>query len=179
MDILASGGQKWLCSPFGSGFAYIRKGLHDAFDPPMVSWLAMKGALDFDDQRHYRMEWVESARKFELATNGIQDYLALARSVEIFLEMGVDAVRDHLHRVHQPLMDWMAGRDDVTPVTPLEPARRAGIVSFRPPRPEAAAQALSDAGVHFALREGAVRFAPHFYNTVEEMERAVEVLDGT
>jgi selenocysteine lyase/cysteine desulfurase len=28
-----------------------------------------------------------------------------------------------------------------------------------------------------SLREGAIRLAPHCYNTVEEMEKVVEVLD--
>lgn len=176
VDIMASGGQKWLCSPFGSGFAYVRRELQERFDPPMVSWLSMEGATDFDDQRHYRMAWVDGARKFELATHGVQDYLALARSVEIFLEMGVDAVRRHVHAVHEPLLRWMEGRDDVTPVTPLDPARRAGIVSLVLPGLEATASALADAGVVFAVREGAIRFAPHFYNTVEEMEEVVEIL---
>jgi selenocysteine lyase/cysteine desulfurase len=28
------------------------------------------------------------------------------------------------------------------------------------------------------LREGAIRLSPHFYNTVEEMEKVVEILEG-
>jgi selenocysteine lyase/cysteine desulfurase len=29
-----------------------------------------------------------------------------------------------------------------------------------------------------SLREGAIRLSPHFYNTVEEMEKVIDVLDG-
>ena len=35
------------------------------------------------------------------------------------------------------------------------------------------------AGVVCAVREGAVRFSPHFYNTADEMRRAVAVLERT
>jgi selenocysteine lyase/cysteine desulfurase len=28
------------------------------------------------------------------------------------------------------------------------------------------------------MREGAIRLSPHLYNTVEEMERVVEILEG-
>jgi selenocysteine lyase/cysteine desulfurase len=31
--------------------------------------------------------------------------------------------------------------------------------------------------VTFAVRERAIRFAPHVYNTVEEMEQVVAILD--
>jgi selenocysteine lyase/cysteine desulfurase len=37
---------------------------------------------------------------------------------------------------------------------------------------------LKAAGVVCAFREGAIRFSPHAYNTPEEMEKVVEVLDG-
>ena len=179
IDVLASGGQKWLCAPWGSGFTYVRRERIGSLTPPVVSWLGVEGATRFEDMLHYRMDFLDSARRFELATLGLQDYLALARSVEIFQEMGVGRVEAHIREVHEPLWAWLRGRRDVTVITPEEPARRAGIVSFRPPDPHAAAERLSKAGVVFALREGAVRLAPHFYNTVDQMERVVAVLDRT
>jgi hypothetical protein len=33
VDILATGGHKWLCGPFGTGFAYIRQELCEAYEP--------------------------------------------------------------------------------------------------------------------------------------------------
>ncbi len=41
---------------------------------------------------------------------------------------------------------------------------------------EAVLQALTDAGVTAAVRGGKLRFSPHFYNTREEMDRAVAAL---
>ncbi len=177
IDILAAGGQKWLCAPWGSGLAYVRRELQEAFEPPMVSWLAVKGGARFDDMLHYRMEWLDSARRFELATLGVQDYLGLACSVEMLLEMDVTEVERYIHHLHQPLVDWIASQPDVQPVTPLEPHRRAGILSFVPRDLGRAISALEDLGAVFGVRQGAIRLAPHFYNTREEIDRVVEALD--
>lgn len=176
-DLVTSGGQKWLCSPWGSGFTWIAPEHRHRFDPPMVSWLAMEASRDFEDMLSYRWAFLDDGRKFELASLGIQDYVALAHSVELFVEMGVGAVREHIAAVHAPLLEWMASHDDVELVTPADPERRAGILAFTPPELQASAEALRDAGVIFAVREGAIRLSPHFYNTVEEMETVVGVLD--
>jgi selenocysteine lyase/cysteine desulfurase len=38
---------------------------------------------------------------------------------------------------------------------------------------------LKAARIVSSMREGAIRLSPHFYNTVEEMERVVEVLEDS
>jgi selenocysteine lyase/cysteine desulfurase len=65
----------------------------------------------------------------------------------------------------------------VDAITPLDPRRRAGILSFRPRDLAAAAAALRRIDVAFAQRGGAIRLAPHFYNTTGEMARVVEALE--
>ncbi len=178
VDVLAAGGQKWLCSAWGSGFTYIARGLQARFEPPMASWLGVKGGGRLEDMLQYRMEWVDGARRFELATLGLQDYLVLARSVEVLLEMGVDQVTRHIHQLHGPVIDWAAARKDVRVVTPRDPDRKAGILSVTLPGVERAFEELRQADITCALREGTLRLAPHYYNELEEMERVVRILDG-
>ncbi|MDH5590836.1 MAG: aminotransferase class V-fold PLP-dependent enzyme, partial [Gemmatimonadota bacterium] len=173
IDVLSAGGQKWLCSPWGSGFVYLREELRAGLTPPMVSWLGVRVRGDLGDMLQYRLDWHESARKFELASLGLQDYLGLARAVEILLEMGVDAVRRHVAVLHEPVLDWVTAARSVRLVTPTDGGRRAGIVSFVHPRTQDVAHALSEAGVVFAVREGAIRLSPHFYNTPKEMDAVV------
>ena len=178
VDVLSCGGQKWLCSPWGSGFTYVRRELQARFDPPMVGWLSMKGGTRFEEGLSYGMEWVDDARKFELATLALQDHLGMARSIELFLEMGLDAVEAHIRKVLTPLLEWIDARPDARPLTPTDPMRRAGIFTFGVGDVEAAATALREADVIFSVREGRIRLAPHFYNTPEEMAAVVQILDG-
>jgi len=82
-----------------------------------------------------------------------------------------------IHRLHDLVIEWIESRSDVTAVTPLDPEKRAGVLSFTHPRLQAVAQALEAAGVVLSVREGALRLAPHFYNTTEEMAAVVEILE--
>ena len=55
----------------------------------------------------------------------------------------------------------------------------SGILCLAPGRRSARpSAALKAARIICSLREGAIRLSPHAYNTVEEMERVVSVLDG-
>lgn len=175
-DVLASGGHKWLCAPWGSGFAYVRPGLRDRFDPPMVSWLSKADAVDFDHLLRYGPESLPDGRKFELGTLGMQDYRGMARSLELLLEVGVATIRTHVEELLSPLVEWARGTAGVTPVTPTDPERRAGIFAFHVEDGGRVHSALASEGFTLALREGSLRVAPHFYNTLEEMERLVERL---
>jgi selenocysteine lyase/cysteine desulfurase len=42
----------------------------------------------------------------------------------------------------------------------------------------AASGRLTAAGVTHSLREGAIRMSPHFYNTDEEIDTALALLEG-
>ena len=46
VDVLACGGQKWLLSPWGTGFVYVRRELIAAFDPAITGWLAFENTDD-------------------------------------------------------------------------------------------------------------------------------------
>ena len=47
IDILASGAQKWLLSPWGTGFTYVRQELVHELAPQPVSWMGVRGSDDF------------------------------------------------------------------------------------------------------------------------------------
>ncbi len=176
VDILSAGGQKWLCGPFGSGFTYIRPDLVQRFEPPLPGWLSFESSTEFSSVLGYGFDLLPDARRFEVGSLAIQDYLGLARSAALLGELGVDAIWSHIRAVQQPLLDWAAADPSVVLVSDTRDEHRSGIVSFRTPDVEATAGALRDAGVAFVIREGAIRLAVHFYNTVAEMERVVAVL---
>lgn len=178
VDILACGAQKWLCSPWGSGFSYVNASLRDRFAPPMTGWLSVKQADGFLNLLDYRLDWVDSGRKFEMGTLGMQDYLGMACAVELLLELDPSAIRTHVHGLHDIVLDWAAGRGDVHVVTPRDPDFRAGILAFSTPDDHTVFAVLTEHDVVCALREGLLRLSPHFYNTAGEMERIVELMDG-
>jgi len=54
---------------------------------------------------------------------------------------------------------------------------RSAILCVAPPKPVEAYHGMKRARVVCSLREGAIRLSPHCYNTMEEMEKVIEVLD--
>ena len=175
VDLLACGGQKWLLSPWGSGFLYVRRELVTRLEPMAVGWLAVASTDDFANLLRYDDRLRADARRFELP-NAFHDSLGLAVSVGLLLELGVDAIDAYTRSLGEPLLAWARARG-VPVVSPPEGEHRSAIVCLAPPDAEEARRRLRRAGVVCSLREGSLRFAPHCYNTLEEVERAVGVLD--
>ena len=73
MDILATGGQKWLLSPWGTGFLYVRRELIPLLGPAAVGWMAYEGTDDFTNLVKYSSTLRGDARRFEVGTFGFQD----------------------------------------------------------------------------------------------------------
>lgn len=175
VDILACGAQKWLLSPWGSGFMYVAKPLISQLEPSIASWMAFEGTDDFSTLVQYRDEFRADARRFELITLPFQDFIGMNQSLELLLGIGVDAIQAHLQTLGKPLLDW-ADRNGVRVASPRG-TQGCGIVCLAPERIVESHKALRAAKIFCSLREGSLRISPHCYNTVDEMHRVTETLD--
>jgi selenocysteine lyase/cysteine desulfurase len=176
VDVVACGAQKWLLAPWGSGFVWLRPDLVESLRPVEVSWMATRCSDDFTRLTDYDFTYRDDARKFEVITLPYQDFAGLNESLDLFFEVGLTAVYDRVERLAGRIVDWALGTTGVRLVTPAERERRAGIVAVAPRDPVAASERLTAAGVIHSLREGAIRLSPHFYNTDEEIDAALELL---
>lgn len=177
VHVLATGGQKWLCGPFGTGFAWVRRELVERMEPRVVGWTSMAASAELERVTDYEYRWVDGARRFEVATQPWQDYAGLAESMELLAEADPARIRAHVLALLDPLIAYLRERGAEVGGG-AEPARRSGILAFRTADTDAAYRALTAAGIVCALREGAVRIAPHLYNQPEDLERVMDVLDG-
>jgi selenocysteine lyase/cysteine desulfurase len=176
VDILACGAQKWLLSPWGSGFVYVRRELIRELRPAVTGWMAFEGTDDFTRLTQYNDTLRGDARRFELITLPYQDFAGMNASLTLLLQLGIDNIQHHLRRLHQPVLDW-AARRGVSIVSPTGD-HASGIVCLAPEKVGPAFRALKAAGIICSLREGAIRLSPHAYTTTEEMERVVDILEG-
>ena len=176
VDILACGGQKWLLSPWGSGFVYVRRELISALEPAVTGWMAFEGTDDFSRLTEYNPTFRADARRFEMVTLPYQDFVGMTTSVAMLADLGVEDIQRYTRGLHEPVFRW-ADENGVRVASPRDDAHRSAIVCLAPDHPAEAYHALKRAHVVCSLREGAIRLAPHCYNTVEEMERVLDVLD--
>lgn len=177
IDFLSADGHKWLCGPEGCGIFYCNASLIGHLKPVMAGWLCMVDALDFGN---YRFEFLDSARKFDTGSYNLAGVLGLGAAIEMLLDVGIDKISAHILM----LTDRMVGklRDKGYRVISSRRAGEAsGIVAF-----------ISDVHDHakiqkhlqaehrivIAVREGRLRSSPHLYNSIEEIDRLVELLPG-
>jgi selenocysteine lyase/cysteine desulfurase len=178
VDIFASGAQKWQLGPWGTGFVYVRRDLVTALEPLDVGWACMKSSTDYTRLTEYDFDFFDDARRFEVVTLAYHDFAVANAGTALLLELGVANVAAHIERLASRVVEWVASRSDVRLVTPADPVRRAGVVSFAPRDLDGMAARLRQAHVSFTVREGAIRLSPHCYNTEEEIGRVLEVLQG-
>lgn len=177
VDILACGGQKWLLSPWGSGFVYVRKELIPTLEPAMTGWMAFEGTDDFSRLTEYNPTFRADARRFEMATLPYQDFYGFSQSVELLLDIGLAEIAEVTRSLHEPVLRW-ADAHGMRVVSPRDERHRSAILCIAPEAAVEAYHAIKRARIVCSLREGAIRLSPHCYNTVGEMEKVLDVLEG-
>jgi selenocysteine lyase/cysteine desulfurase len=177
IDLLACGAQKWLLSPWGSGFLYVRHELVAEMTPGIAGWMAFEGTNDFTRLTDYDPTFRSDACRFELATLPFQDLVGMTESIGLLLEVGIEQIHAYLEYVRRPLLAAAeAGAFQLS--SPMDRVHESSIVCVRPQRPTESYRKLKQAGVVCVMREGSIRLSPHFYNTVEEVERVVDILES-
>jgi cysteine desulfurase / selenocysteine lyase len=184
VDVLVVGAQKWLRGPWGSGFAYIRRPLIPRLDPETGGWLSMQQSHDLSRITPARFAYFDDARRFEVATMAYQDFVGLNASLDTLFEAGTDTICRTVKTLAGALADGLAAIPKLRLLTPRDPMKRAGIVSCVTDDPNARTR-LSAAGVAYSARElelGSLhglllRFSPHVYNTMSEIETVLSALD--
>jgi selenocysteine lyase/cysteine desulfurase len=177
VDVLACGAQKWLLSPWGSGFVYVRRELIRELRPPVTGWMAFEGTDDFTRLTQYNDTLRGDARRFELITLPYQDFAGMNASLQLLLELGIPRVQQHLRALHAPVLAW-AERSGSRVVSP-QGEQGSGIICVAPANVGEAFRSLKAAHVVASLREGAIRLSPHAYNTPEELQRVAEILEDS
>jgi selenocysteine lyase/cysteine desulfurase len=177
IDYLAADGHKWLLGPEGAGVFFCRRELVEKTRPALVGWMNVINHLDYGD---YDFTLKSDARKFECGTHNVPGLLALKASVELLLEVGIDAVAGRI----KPLTDRLVAglrENGFEVISPRGGDEWSGIVSFRSGGRDAQevwSNLRRARRTELALRDGRLRASPHFYNTEQQIDRLVGALRG-
>jgi cysteine desulfurase / selenocysteine lyase len=185
VDVLAVGGHKWLCSPFGLGFLYVRGELLPELEPPLRGYMTLaepaQGWMAYlADPRRSPLDelgWIETAQKLE--PGGTGPYLAgaaLGGALEALLSLGAGAIAARTQELVQALVDHLPAEL----VSPREPERRSGIVVFNADDERGLVDRLAAADITVSLRYsagvGGIRASPYFYNDESDVERLIALI---
>lgn len=183
-DVLTATGRKYLRGPRGSGFLACRSTIVDRLRP-----LGSGGAAWTAPDRY---EWPPGAARFERFERSVASALGLGAAVDYALDIGIDSIAARIRELSDRLRDGLDAIDGVT-VRDLG-VERCGIVTFTVEgvAPVQVRDLLSTADVHVGTTSAAmaridlgsrgidtmVRASVHYINTVEELDRTLDVIAG-
>ncbi len=171
IDFLSNGGHKWLMGPQGCGFMYLAPDLMTQLKPAFAGWLSVKDSWNFFD---YRLDFLDDARRFEIGTMNVFGIVGLRAATDLLLKAGTARIEQHLLGLGSRLI---AGLEEVgfKSVGSDKQSERSGIYSFTGPNPDEMVKYLQANRIHLSLRNEIIRFAPHFYNTYEEIDEVIRL----
>ncbi|KYK38364.1 MAG: aminotransferase class V-fold PLP-dependent enzyme [Theionarchaea archaeon] len=171
IDFFSTASYKWLMGPLGVGVFYINRKHIDSFDPPYMGWFSLKNHEDFDKPGLDRVEFADSARKFETGGRSFALITGLKKALEILQEVGMDAIEKRVLGLSEYVLD-NAERAQ----TPHEEKKRAGIVNVIHEDAENVVEKLRKKNIIVSARMNGIRVSTHFWNTKEDIDKLFEAI---
>jgi len=174
VDFAVGGSVKWLCGGPGAGWLYVRPDVAERLEPSLVGWQAHARPFAFEPE----LEYAAGARRFLTGTPNVPALYAATAGYDVIEEVGVPRIRERSLELTQLMIDLCDGAG-LEIVSPREPARRGGTVTVSTPDHAACHRELGERGVICDFRpdpEGGIRIGPHFFNTEDEVRRAISEL---
>ena len=171
IDVLVTGAYKWLCAPFGSAFMYIRHNLAKKLNPGLVGFRSHKNMWDLDATR---LRYNDDVSKYEFSTLAFGCILGLSESLKYLNTIGIDKIykynlflTDHLIEGLNQLDAKIISTDKCVNRSPIITAK------FKNKDSESIINDLRCANIFISQRKEWVRFSPHFYNTLEDIDLVI------
>ena len=181
-DILSGTGRKFLRGPRGTGFLYVRRGLIEKLEPPLLDMRA----ADWQPDGTYTIR--SDARRFENWETYYAGKIGLGAAVDYALEIGIDSIRARIVELAEKLRAALREIDGVTLLD--RGAVLAATVTFTVDgvSPDEVQQRLEQRGVNVSTMDAssaqldygprgiaaAVRSSAHYYNDDSDLDRLVE-----
>ena len=172
IDILVSGGMKWLLGGPGVAYMYVREELIESLSPTVTGWFANRDQFDFNPNE---IVFRDDAGRFETGTPPVASIFAGAEGLRFVNDIGPQAIRERTKAIAGRLVDRLKDEGFKLRV-PDDPDRHASITMVEMKDPALAVEELAKRDIIVDYRPGAVRFSPYFYNTFDDIESAVTAL---
>ena len=173
IDFLSSGTQKWLMGLQGLAFIYITEDLQRKIHPANLGWLSVKNAWNLLD---YKLDLKTSANVFQGGTLNAFGIYALNSSLKLFKEYGYTKVSENVLSNSIYFLESLKKLGYHPVLENCNEENIGGIVTCIPENPDQIFENLSKKNIICSVREGQIRFSPHFYNTKVEIDVVVDEL---
>jgi selenocysteine lyase/cysteine desulfurase len=173
LDFVASGTLKYLMGTAGIAFLYVRPELAHTLQPTVTGWFGRTNPFAFDP---WTLDWAPGARRFDGGTPPLLPAYIARAGMDWIGEIGLDAIGEWVGVVAARLIEAGLARGFEL-LGPSDPAARTPVAAFRSPTDSAATERwLRTRGILTSARGEAIRLAPHFFTTLDEVDSAIDAL---
>jgi len=175
IDVAAGASHKWLLAPEGVGYLYLSDRARERIVPTLVGWVSVVEPEDFEN---FDQEWNRGALAWETGTGPTALIHGLEASLKILSNVGTSAIASYLEQLTDHLCEQLIARDYQL-VSSREREQKSQIVCIYPRANTSAMRLyglLKSQNIITAPRIDRLRIAPHFYNTIDEINTLVDSL---
>jgi selenocysteine lyase/cysteine desulfurase len=172
VDFLASGNLKYLMGVPGIAFLYVRPEITNTLHPTVTGWFGRANPFAFDAKR---LDWSTGASRFDCGTPPVMNAYIARAGMEMLLAIGIEKIREWHQVLSRRLCE--GGRErGLTQHGTSDPARKTANTAFVVTDSHAIEHAMRARGILPSARGPVIRLAPHFYNTIADVDTALDVL---
>jgi selenocysteine lyase/cysteine desulfurase len=172
VDFLAAGTLKFLMGIPGIAFLYVRPELIDTLHPSVTGWF---GRIDPFAFQVKTLDWAPRASRFDAGTPPVINAYVARAGMRMINEVGVSAIREWCAVLGRRLIDGGRARGLTLHGTD-EIAKKTSTTAFVVTDAHGVEAALRARGVLPSARGPVIRLAPHFYNSLSDVETALDAL---
>lgn len=172
LDIVASGTLKYLMGTPGIAFLYVRRALVARLEPLVTGWFGRANPFAFDATR---LDWAASASRFDGGTPPIFPAYVSRAAMEWLHAIGSAPIAAWTQHLARRLVEGAIARG-LSLHGPGLAVPKTPSTAVLCDDAHAVESALLSRGIIASARGPAIRLAPHFYNTVAEIDHALDVL---
>ncbi|MEM3191571.1 MAG: aminotransferase class V-fold PLP-dependent enzyme [Candidatus Micrarchaeaceae archaeon] len=170
IDFLSSGTLKWLLGVPGVSYLYVREDLVRDLEPTNIGWFSQKNPFLFGAEK---LDYSDSADRFQSGTWSVPGVYAAIEGMELIKKIGPENIDEKIRKLTSHAIEYSSSKGLKT-ITPSDSRERGAIVSFLVNDPHGIENRLRSIGTITSSRDVGLRIAPHFYNTIDEVERAID-----
>ena len=143
-------------------------------NPGILGWRSHKDMWDFQADR---LDLPDSAKRYEFGTMAYGTAYGATESVRHILATGVHRIAAHNRKISDHLIDGLNALGAEV-LGPKDSADRSAIVAARFPGRNSRefAQTLKQANVIASLRRDFIRFSPHYYNNIDDIDQGLAAI---
>lgn len=178
-DAVVAAGYKWLCGPYGTGFAWISSDLMPRLTVKQAYWPAVLSEEQLGKSDVISPQDVKTMHLYDqYGTANFFNYVPWKAAIDYLTQVGIGRIQEYNQGLITAFMDGL-DRDRYGLISPEILPERTNSVIFThrdKERNPTIFETLKKQGVYLGFWKGNMRFSPHLYNTAAEVDQMIELL---